>query len=134
MDRMARKASSSGFINLLLIALLVILLITLWYNLGSSKAMYPDDAKAAIKRQEIDHVVDVRSDAEWSLGKYPLAIHIPVNTIESALPQRIPDKKARILFYCNTTTRSRAAADIAEKMGYTNVRYLVGTHLNLLDK
>ena len=130
---MARKGAGGSFINFILIVLLVVLLITLWYNLGSSKAMYPEDAKEAIKRQEIDHVVDVRSDAEWNLGKYPLAIHIPVNTIESALPQRIPDKKARILFYCNTTTRSRAAADLAEQMGYKNVRYLVGTHLNLLD-
>lgn len=129
---MARKSVGFSIINAILVVLLIVLGITLWYNLGSSKAIYPEDAKKAIQRQEIDHVVDVRTDMEWKTGRYPLAIHIPVNTIEAALPQRIPDKKARILFYCNTTTRSRAAAEKAAQMGYQNVRYLVGTHTNLL--
>jgi rhodanese-related sulfurtransferase len=129
---MARKSVGNWLINTVLIIILIVLGVTLWYNLGSSKAIYPEDAKKAIQRQEFDHVVDVRTDAEWNLGKYPLALHIPLPTVESALPQRIPDKNARILFYCNTTTRSRAAAEKAAQMGYQNVRYLVGTHTNLL--
>jgi rhodanese-related sulfurtransferase len=61
-----------------------------------------------------------------------LAIHIPLKQVGELLPQRIPDKSARILFYCNTSTRSRMAAETAQAIGYTNVRYLVGIYTNLL--
>jgi hydroxyacylglutathione hydrolase len=93
--------------------------------------MYPDEAKAKLAKGEFDAVVDVRSDAEWDLGHFPLAIHIPVGELKEQLPTRIPDKSSRILFYCNTSTRSRMAAEAAQSIGYPNVRYLVGTHLNL---
>jgi phage shock protein E len=123
-----------GLIILFLIIVLVGLFAILWYNIQSPLAIYPADAKAAIARAEFDHVVDVRTDAEWNLGHYPLAIHIPNASLKEILPQRIPDKKARILFYCNTSTRSRQAAEAAQAIGYPNVRYLIGTHLNLLKK
>ena len=118
-------------INVLLVLLLLILGIFLWYNLHSPLAMYPGEAKAKLAKGEFDAVVDVRTDAEWELGHFPLAIHIPVAELKEQLPSRIPDKSARILFYCNTTTRSRMAAEAAQQAGYPNVRYLVGTHLNL---
>lgn len=93
--------------------------------------MYPGEAKAKLAKGEFDAVVDVRSNAEWELGHFPLAVHIPVGELKEQLPSRIPDKSARILFYCNTSTRSRMAAETAQQIGYPNVRYLVGTHLNL---
>ncbi len=116
----------------LLVTFLVLLAGFLWYNLSSPLAMYPAEAKKLLKEGKFDAVVDVRTDAEWNMGHYPLALHVPVKDIATALPQRVPDKKARILFYCNTTTRSRMAAEQAQSMGYSNVRYLVGTHLNLM--
>lgn len=118
-------------VNCLLVLLLIVLGAFLWYNLHSPLAMYPDEAKAKLAKGEFDAVVDVRSDAEWDLGHFPLAIHIPVGELKKQLPTRIPDKSSRILFYCNTSTRSRVAAEAAQSIGYPNVRYLVGTHLNL---
>jgi phage shock protein E len=115
-----------------LILVAIVLLAFVLYNVSSPLAMYPDEAKMRLRRGQFDSVVDVRTDAEWNTGHYPLAIHIPTGQLEQALPQRIPDKQAKILFYCNTSTRSRMAAEQAQKLGYTNVRYLVGTHLNLL--
>jgi phage shock protein E len=125
---------NKGLVILLLVIVLAVLLAALWYSLKSPLAMYPDAAKEALARAEFDHVVDVRTEAEWNLGHYPLAIHIPITTLKEALPQRIPDKKARILFYCNTSTRARQAAEAAQAIGYPNVRYLIGTHVNLLKK
>jgi rhodanese-related sulfurtransferase len=119
--------------NILLILLLATIAVFLFYNLSSPMAMYPADAKDALKKGQFDAVVDVRTDAEWNMGRYPLAIHIPVNQIGTVLGQRIPDKKAKILFYCNTSTRARVAAEEAQKLGYTNVRYLLGTHKNIMD-
>ena len=119
-------------LTILSVILLIVLGAFLYYNLSSPLAMYPGEAKDLLKKGKFDHVVDVRTDAEWNLGHYPLAIHIPLKQVAQLLPQRIPDKKARILFYCNTSTRSRMAAETAEKLGYTHVNYLVGIYTNLL--
>ena len=116
----------------LLVVAIVILGVFLWYNLASPLAMWPGEAKEKLKKGEFDAVVDVRTDAEWKLGHFPLSIHIPTARLATDLPQRIPDKSARILFYCNTSTRSRIAAETAQSLGYQNVRYLVGTHSNIL--
>ncbi len=121
-----------GIVTGILVVLILILGYALYYNLSSPLAMYPGAAKAALAKGEFDHVVDVRTDAEWSLGHFPLAIHIPGKEIEQDLPLRIPDKSSKILFYCNTSTRARMAAETAQKLGYGNIRYLVGTHANLL--
>jgi phage shock protein E len=120
-----------GLVAILLI-LIIILGAFLYYNLSSPLAMYPAEAKQLLKDGKFDAVVDVRTDAEWNMGHFPLAIHIPVNKLSLNLPQRIPDKNSKVLFYCNTSTRARIAAEEAQKMGYANVRYLVGTHKNLL--
>ena len=119
-------------LTILSVILLLVLGAFLYYNLSSPLALYPGEAKDFLKQGKFDHIVDVRTDTEWNLGHFPLAIHIPLKQIPQLLPQRIPDKKARILFYCNTTTRSRMAAETAEHMGYTHVNYLVGIYTNIL--
>lgn len=116
----------------LLLTLLIVLIAFVWYNLSSPLAMYPGEAKKLLKEGKFDAVIDVRTDTEWNMGHYPLALHVPLKDIPSALPQRVPDKKARLLIYCNTSTRARMGAEQAVKMGYTNVRYLIGTHANLM--
>lgn len=121
-----------GLVTFFLIVLILVLGYALYYNVSSPLAMYPGAAKAALAKGEFDHVVDVRTDAEWSMGRFPLAIHIPLKQVTDVLPQRIPDKASKILFYCNTSTRARMAAEAAEKLGYQNVRYLVGIYSNLL--
>jgi rhodanese-related sulfurtransferase len=124
------KRGYTGII--LLFILLIIAGAFAYYNLSSPLAIYPNDAKEQIKQAKYDHIVDVRSNMEWNAGHYPLAIHISLNQVADILPQRIPDKKARILFYCNSSTRARMAAETAEKIGYKNIRYLVGIYTNIL--
>jgi rhodanese-related sulfurtransferase len=119
-------------VTILLTIVFLALLALLYYNTQSPLAMYPNEAKDKLKKGDFDAVVDVRTKAEWDLGRFPLAIHIPTAELQQVLPQRIPDKSSRILFYCNTSTRSRIAAEAAQKLGYSNVRYLIGTHRNLL--
>lgn len=121
-----------GSLLAFLLVLIIILAAFLYYNLSSPLAIYPAEAKQFLKEGKFDAVVDVRTDAEWNMGRFPLAIHIPVSKLSQDLPQRIPDKASKILFYCNTSTRARVAAEEAQKMGYTNIRYLVGTHKNIV--
>ena len=121
-----------SLLTFFLIGLFVIISAMLYYNLSSPLAMGPEEAKVALKEGKFDAVVDVRTDPEWNLGHYPLAIHIPLKQVTAELPKRIPEKAAKILFYCNTSSRSRAASEEAVKLGYKNVRYLLGTHKNIM--
>lgn len=116
----------------LLSIVLGICIYMIYFSFQSPLAVTPTVAKSQLQYQQYDAVVDVRTDNEWALGHYPLAIHIPVQDISTELPMRVPDKQARILFYCNTAIRARRAAEQAQRMGYHNVKYLVGSYNNLL--
>ncbi len=86
--------------------------------------MDPATARAAIHDKTIHAVVDVRNQEEWAAGHLSEAIHIPLATLTTALPRRIPDRSTAILFYCRTGRRARHAAAIAQGLGYSDVFYL----------
>ena len=46
--------------------------------------------------------------------------------LERDIETRIPAKDAELILYCGGGFRSVLAADMAQKMGYTNVTSLVG--------
>lgn len=112
--------------------ILGIVLYMIYYSYQSPLSVTPEVAKTQLQYQQYDAVVDVRTDNEWEFGHYPLAIHIPIQSIRDELPIRIPKKESRILFYCNTTVRARKAAEEAQRIGYTNVKYLIGSYTSLL--
>ena len=95
----------------------------LWQQRGP-RALTPAAARAALRHKTVHAVVDVRTDAEWAGGHYPDAIHIPLQTIVTALPKQIPDRNVSIMFYCRTGHRAAVAARLAQDLGYTNVWYL----------
>ena len=103
-----------------------------WYSFSSPLRISSQEAKRRIKNHEIDRIVDVRTDAEVELiGSYPGAIHIP----SAELPVRAASslgKNDRILLYCNTGQRARAAAEKLQSLGYSNVRYIAGPHTTLM--
>jgi rhodanese-related sulfurtransferase len=98
------------------------------HAVNSSQGVYPAVARQKLATRQYDAVVDVRTDAEWALGHYPLAVHIPAGRVEEDLPRIFTNPKMRILFYCNTATRARIAAETARRLGYKNVEYLIGPH------
>jgi phage shock protein E len=115
------------------VAFTLIFFLTVWviHSVNSPLGVSPEKAKQKLAARQYDAVIDVRSDAEWALGHYPLAVHIPVGRIEQDLPRVFTSDKMRILFYCNTATRARFAAEKAQKLGYKNVEYLIGPHFLL---
>lgn len=64
-------------------------------------------------------LVDVRSEGEYNSGAIPSAINIPYDVIADKLPTE--DRSARIIVYCRSGSRSAAAADTLENLGFTNV-------------
>lgn len=70
--------------------------------------------------------IDVRSAEELEGGYIPEAIHIPVDQLEAIAPIVLPDKNAEIICYCQTGRRSKVAADILRRLGYSQASSLDG--------
>ena len=97
-----------------------------------------DDAKSRIREVAIEDLrarlaanpklvlLDVREESEWAAGHAVEAAHLGKGILERDLEGRYPDKDAEIVMYCGGGFRSALTCDAAQKMGYTNVRSLIG--------
>ena len=65
-------------------------------------------------------VIDVRSPGEFNSGHLPVAINIPLDEIETAVPTRVKDKNQVLLLHCASGMRSGMAKSKLHGMGYTN--------------
>ena len=74
-----------------------------------------------ISRGEKFNLIDIREDNEWERGHLPGATHLGKGIIERDIENTIPDHNAEIVLYCGGGFRSALAADMLQKMGYTNV-------------
>jgi rhodanese-related sulfurtransferase len=71
-------------------------------------------------------LIDVREDNEWQMGHATDAIHLGRGIIERDIVRQIPNKEKEIVLYCGGGYRSALAADMLQKMGYTNVFSMAG--------
>ncbi len=76
---------------------------------------------ARISRGEKINLIDIREDNEWERDHLPGATHLGKGIIERDIETTIPDHNAEIVLYCGGGFRSALAADMLQKMGYTNV-------------
>ena len=113
----------------ILVGIVVILCIAILYSYSSPLRIDAAEAKRRIQKGEIDKVVDVRTDIEVkTLGAYPGSIHIQSTDLTS----KSFNKEDRLLLYCNSGQRARAAAEKLKNMGYTSVRYIAEPYSALL--
>jgi phage shock protein E len=101
------------------------------YAMGGAAYISAEEAKRKLANNEVDIVLDVRTNMEYNLGHYPNAKHIPITLLQERAPNELPDRNARILIYCNTGQRSRKASEILLGLGYKNVRYIAGSYTTL---
>jgi rhodanese-related sulfurtransferase len=95
-----------------------------------------NDAKSRIREVSVDDtldrmkkgaiLIDVREDNEWDTEHADGALHMGRGIIERDIVQDIPDKSAELILYCGGGYRSALAADMLQKMGYTNVFSMAG--------
>ena len=71
-------------------------------------------------------LIDVREADEWAGGRLHSARHIPKGSIEREIASHVPDQAAAIVVYCAGGTRSAAAADTLQRMGYQDVYSMKG--------
>jgi rhodanese-related sulfurtransferase len=72
------------------------------------------------------HLIDVREDHEWQQGHAQFAEHLGKGIIERDIEEKFPDKDTELILYCGGGYRSALAADVLQKMGYTNVSSMAG--------
>jgi rhodanese-related sulfurtransferase len=71
-------------------------------------------------------LIDVREDGEWNAAHAAGAEHIGKGVIERDIETKVPDRDAELILYCGGGYRSALAADALGRMGYTNVKSMVG--------
>jgi rhodanese-related sulfurtransferase len=117
----------------LLVAVLVVVYVMYQYAVASPYRISSEEARRRLQAKEVDLILDVRTDLERkTLGSYPGSVHIPSSDLKARMPRDYPEKNMRVLAYCNTGHRARAAADILLGMGYTNAVYIASTYKSLL--
>jgi rhodanese-related sulfurtransferase len=131
-----KKQSPQFLIASAIVAFLTIIGVALYkYATDSPHRISSEEAKRRISAKEIDVVLDVRTDAERkTLGIYPGSLHIQSADLPVEAPKQLPNKKARILAYCNTGHRARMATDKLHELGYKNAVYISGQHTSLIGK
>lgn len=128
------KVSRNTIIALGVFVVIGLVLFALYrYAEDSPLKISSEEAKKRIAENKIDLVLDVRTDLERStLGFYPGSIHITSDSLEITMKTVFPDKRMRILVYCNSGQRARRASERLEAMGYRNVVYISGSYKWLL--
>jgi len=81
-----------------------------------------DELKKRLDAGNPPVLVDVREKHEYLAGFIPGAIHLPRGHLESQAEQKLRDRNAEIVLYCQSGNRSAFAAKTLAEMGYTNVR------------
>ena len=71
-------------------------------------------------------LMDVREDKEWVTGHAAGTVHLGKVILERDIELAVPDKGAEVIMYCGGGFRSVLTAEVAQRMGYTNVHSLIG--------
>jgi len=89
-----------------------------------------DELKKRMDAGEQPHLLDVREDyerADFNIG----GRHVPIGKLQSMQLDDIEDwKNDEIIIYCRSGNRSGVATNMLERLGYKNVKNLVGGMLD----
>src|SRR6267142_3917854 len=84
------------------------------------------ETKARITENPAARLIDVREDNEWQAAHAAGAVHLGKGIIERDIEREVPDKTTELILYCGGGYRSALAADVLQRMGYSNVFSMAG--------
>jgi rhodanese-related sulfurtransferase len=90
------------------------------------------EARARVGANPKAILVDVREDSEWANGHATQAVHLGKGILERDIEVKIPDKNSEIILYCGGGYRSALSAEMAQRMGYTNVASMMGGYKGMV--
>ena len=71
-------------------------------------------------------LLDVRTREEYAAGHIGGSRNLPLELLPADAPRELPDRGAPLYVYCRSGGRSRRAAALLKRMGYTNVTDIGG--------
>lgn len=92
-----------------------------WRMKGEVPEVAPEDLYWQVQRGEVQ-VVDVRTAAEFRLGRIEGAMHVPIQTLPARLDDLPLDKDKPVVAICLTAHRSIAAVRLLSRHGYDVVQ------------
>jgi rhodanese-related sulfurtransferase len=84
------------------------------------------ETQARMNKDPDVKLIDVREDHEWEAAHAAGAIHLGKGIIERDIENTVSDKSTEMILYCGGGYRSALAADVLQRMGYTNVFSMAG--------
>lgn len=99
---------------------------------GKIKEVSVAEARARVEQNPKAILVDIREDSEWANGHATQAIHLGKGILERDIEETVPDKNAEIILYCGGGYRSALSAEMAQRMGYTNVASMMGGYKGMV--
>lgn len=72
------------------------------------------------------HLIDVREKEEYREGHLAGSVSVPRGFLEMQIEEKVPDRDAEVIVYCQGGTRSLIAGKILKDMGYSNVVSMTG--------
>lgn len=85
-----------------------------------------EDARVHLQRRPDTVLLDVREDHEWQTDHATNAQHLGKGLLERDIEARFPDRDTEIIMYCGGGFRSALTCEVAQRMGYNNVKSLAG--------
>lgn len=93
----------------------------------AQNGILPEELDSLINKKEDILILDIRPDYEYSENnQIPEAVHIPYEMLALELKKRGLDFSKSVIVYDKTGNIGRLAASFLRKMGYQNVRYIIG--------
>ena len=110
--------------KIIIVLLGIVLLVGCTGTIEKDKIEYSEitaeEAKEMIDAEELI-ILDVRTPEEYEDGHIEGALLIPDYDLKNLADSKLPDKDEKILVYCRSGSRSKAAAKVLVDMGYTNI-------------
>jgi rhodanese-related sulfurtransferase len=97
------------------------------------KEITVQEARARLAQNPKAVLLDVREESEWAAGHAIEAESLGKGILERDLEKRFPDRETEILMYCGGGFRSALTCDVAQRMGYPNVRSLIGGYKGMVQ-
>jgi|TARA_Y100000389_G_C16972842_1_gene276536 rhodanese-related sulfurtransferase len=110
----------------IILIILVLILISLGLLLNIKRdnkdtyALNYKEARDMIRKNKFEYIIDIRSEREYNAGRFPGAIHIPIDNLRDGV--KLYDMRSSILLY--EGPRAAYGKIILNDMGFNNVMYL----------
>lgn len=114
----------SAVLIMVMYALVTWFLIRRFAPVKGLQNLKPDQFKERVNQKSKVLLIDVREPHEYKSGFIPTAVNIPLSQLSARVKEI--SLKNDVLLYCRSGMRSKQAAKILKRHGFTNLAHLQG--------